>query len=137
MKRMIDRIAALSVSMILLGCSDDAPRIEWDCRFTPDDNFEVFISPEFHPSVMIDAGKQEGSVTLTSINYGEIRIVDNDDYHLLQASDLSVEQTAANELTITFSATDDDQYESFFMTVAGVSSSGHALSTVGITRNKR
>lgn len=96
---------AIAAAMALTACSDNNPeRIMWEVTATPSENVEAFASPDFHPSVLINASPGASEVTLKCTNYADIQLesdVDSDGFSDTDCG-FTLARLSANEFKITF-----------------------------------
>lgn len=115
-------VASFIAAPLLWSCKEDEPiRLEWNVASSPVDNFEIFYSPEFHPSVMINAALGAGEVTLTCTNFTEI-FFDSPTVESSYDSEecgFSVTKTEKNVLKFTFEKLESADDVNDMITVCG------------------
>ena len=124
--------------MVLSSCGEDEPaRMEWDVAAVPADNFETISSPDYHPSVLINAHAGAGVVTVTCTNFSDVYF----DYagsattQISEACGFTLTKTACNVLTLTFDEFDGDEDASDQISVWALDGNKPVYSSIGVRRH--
>ncbi len=119
------------------ACSNDEPaRITWEAEASPAQNFEIMISPSFHPSVVIEAGADAGRLTLRCTNYSHV-FIDSEpavSSYRSEACAFTITKTGDNTFELVFdSVVPDNELYDFIYTVASDGKDA-VYSTIAICR---
>ena len=59
-------LIAVAFTLAITACNDEDPeRILWEVAAAPSENVEAFASPDFHPSILINAKRQTPTASPT------------------------------------------------------------------------
>lgn len=101
-KLLLIAVAFLSATT---ACNDEDPeRILWEVAAAPSENVEAFASPDFHPSVFINAKPGASEVTLRCTNYSDVQLEQTVAASGFTDTDcgFTLARVSANEFKITF-----------------------------------
>lgn len=98
-------LIAVAFTLAITACNDEDPeRILWDVAAAPSENVEAFASPDFHPSVLINAKSGASEVTLRCTNYSDVQLEQTVAASGFTDTDcgFTLARVSANEFKITF-----------------------------------
>lgn len=121
-------LIAVALMSATTACNDEDPeRILWEVSAAPSENVEVFASPDFHPSVLINAKTGASEVILKCTNYSDVQLESTVDTNGFTDTDcgFTLTRVSANEFKIAFDEWEPaepgkDYYRDvYFFTMAG------------------